>query len=1684
MSAQLRTLSIMCLLSLFPALAFAGAGDIDCTFGSQGSARIDYSNSYDSGASAAAVYMSGTHAGKIVLAGYRDVGGSDWAFLIARMNPDGSIDTSFGTNGWKVVNIYTGSNTFDAAWGVAIQSDDKIVVSGKVNSGGRDDLGIIRLDASGNLDTTFSGDGIFARQMGTGTSNYTDVVIRPSDGHIFVVGSRYATSNYLSSVAVVNTSGGYVGEYTADYSATSNEGFNGVALDANGNVIAVGYGNNGTNNTPTVSRFASGSPAAAAFNKWVDFGGTYGGFDDAAVQSDGKIVAGGQENIGGNTDYALVRLNASDGSFDTTFSGDGMVALPDISGGDEYGDGIMIQPDGNIVIGGYTSSGYGAARLSASGILDTSFSSDGWNIQAWGGWSYAYGLTAAADGNILVYGTTEEGATRDFGVMKFLASSTSNMIYCSSTVEQSSGTVAPGDPNVDIIRYAINVSGTVSPQSVSQLQFNTTGSTAPASDISSARFYYTGTSSTFSTATPFGSVVSTPSGSYTVNGSQPLQDGTNYFWLAYNLSGSATSTNFIDAQGPEATFTSWGAKTPLITNPPGNRQILSGVTSQTVSPGTPFGDEGGNPQQITSTMIVSDSGTITDMNVLLNISHTWTGDVIVDLTSPAGTTVRLVDQPGVPAIDTDGCSEAFAAVTLDDSGGSSIEDACPITSGGTYTPNNPLSAFNGQNVNGTWTLTVTDGYSGFDDGVLNSWTLEYTKLVACVEPDVPTVSATPSSVCPNASSTLNISGTLSDATAWQIYTGSCGGTNIGSTATGTYFVSPSSTTTYYVRGEGGCTTPGTCGTATVIASDSSNPSITCPADQTVNADGSGQGILADYTGLATSSDNCDASPGISQSPASGATINTTTTVTLTATDASSNISTCTLDVSIVDVTPPVFSGVSANITVNTDPGLSTAVVSWTAPTANDNVDGAITPVRTTGLASGSAFPVGTTTVTYTATDAATNSSTASFTVTVNDNEAPVISGVPANITVNTDPGLSTAVVSWTAPTANDNVDGAVTPVQTAGPASGSAFPVGTTTITYTATDAATNSTTASFTVTVNDNEAPIFSGVPSNITVNTDPGLSTAVVSWTAPTANDNVDGAVTPVQTAGPASGSAFPVGTTTITYTATDAATNSTTASFTVTVNDNEAPIFSGVPSNITVNTDPGLSTAVVSWTAPTANDNVDGAVTPVQTAGPASGSAFPVGTTTITYTATDAATNSTTASFTVTVNDNEAPIFSGVPSNITVNTDPGLSTAVVSWTAPTANDNVDGAVTPVQTAGPASGSAFPVGTTTITYTATDAATNSTTASFTVTVNDNEAPIFSGVPSNITVNTDPGLSTAVVSWTAPTANDNVDGAVTPVQTAGPASGSAFPVGTTTITYTATDAATNSATASFTVTVNDNEAPVFSGVPANITVNTDPGLSTAVVSWTAPTANDNVDGAITPVRTTGLASGSAFPVGTTTVTYTATDAATNSSTASFTVIVNDDEAPVISGMPTNITVNTDPGLSTAVVSWTAPTVTDNIDNPLIPSVVSSPTTGLGNGSAFPPGITTVTYNATDSAGNSTSVSFTVTVIDDEPPVFTGVPSDITVTTERSTIKTASVFWTEPTATDNVDGTITPIQITGLMSGSDFPVGTTIITYTATDTAGNSSSASFNVTVIQREFPWLILLPGLMSPNKITGGEQ
>ncbi|MGB2135463.1 MAG: HYR domain-containing protein, partial [Flavobacteriales bacterium] len=236
--------------------------------------------------------------------------------------------------------------------------------------------------------------------------------------------------------------------------------------------------------------------------------------------------------------------------------------------------------------------------------------------------------------------------------------------------------------------------------------------------------------------------------------------------------------------------------------------------------------------------------------------------------------------------------------------------------------------------------------------------------------------------------------------------------------------------------------------------------------------------------------------------------------------------------------------------LSNDAGICGAAATWTEPTAADNCGiASFSPTH----ANGSIFAVGTTTVTYTATDLAGNTTTATFSVTVTDDEAPVIAGVSGNINLNNDPGNCSAVANWTDATATDNCGIATI---TSDYNSGDAFPVGsTTTVTFTATDIHSNTTTATFTVTVIDNEQPTISGMPANITQTADAGECEADVTWTAPTAADNCGIATF---SADANSGDAFPVGTTTVTYTAQDAAGNSTTSSFTVTITDDEAPVF----------------------------------------------------------------------------------------------------------------------------------------------------------------------------------------------------------------------------------------------------------------------------------------------------------------------------------------------------------------------------------------------------------------------------------------------------------------------------------------------------------------------------------------------
>ncbi|MCK7591835.1 HYR domain-containing protein, partial [Subsaxibacter sp. CAU 1640] len=301
-------------------------------------------------------------------------------------------------------------------------------------------------------------------------------------------------------------------------------------------------------------------------------------------------------------------------------------------------------------------------------------------------------------------------------------------------------------------------------------------------------------------------------------------------------------------------------------------------------------------------------------------------------------------------------------------------------------------------------------------------------------------------------------------------------------------------------------------------------------------------------------------------------------------------------------------------------------VSWTPPTASDNCSQTLTSSHSPG----DTFALGTTTVTYTSTDAASNIDTCSFDITVTDNENPVISGCPVNISVANDAGNCSAAVSWTPPTASDNCSQTLTSSHSPG----DTFALGTTTVTYTSTDAAGNLDTCSFDITVSDNENPVISGCPVNISVANDAGNCSAAVSWTPPTASDNCSQTLTSSHSPG----DTFALGTTTVTYTSTDAAGNIDSCSFDITVTDNENP----VPNVLSLPTINGECNASVS--APTATDNCSGTIT-ATTSNPTSYSAQ--GTYTIVWTYTDASGNSSTQNQTIVVDDATPPVTPTLPT-----------------------------------------------------------------------------------------------------------------------------------------------------------------------------------------------------------------------------------------------------------------------------------------------------------------------------------------------------------------------------------------------------------------------------------------------------
>ena len=355
-------------------------GLLDPSFGSGGLVVTAFGVSH---ADARAVEVAPD--GKIIVAGFTDGGTTSFDGALARYLPDGSLDTTFGGDG-RVVTDY--AHTFDQFFDVTLQGDGKIVALGNaaVPAVGPDFF-FARYNTDGSLDTTFGGDGKVIVDI-AGSADYGRGVLIDDAGKINGAGAAWLGHDYDFALARLNPDG--------SPDATFGGGDGKLSRDIAGE-----------------SDFAH----------------------DLLVQDNGRIVLGGYSGTPESTDFSLARFFAKGGN-DNTFGDRGKV-VTDLSPKD-YGEAIKLVDDGDIVLVGSTITAtnvistvnMAVLRYNPNGSLDLSFAQDGVLIVDQGGDDQAYAVDTQVDGKYVVAGYADPGATgNDFGLTRVLPVRQPSIVY-------------------------------------------------------------------------------------------------------------------------------------------------------------------------------------------------------------------------------------------------------------------------------------------------------------------------------------------------------------------------------------------------------------------------------------------------------------------------------------------------------------------------------------------------------------------------------------------------------------------------------------------------------------------------------------------------------------------------------------------------------------------------------------------------------------------------------------------------------------------------------------------------------------------------------------------------------------------------------------------------------------------------------------------------------------------------------------------------------------------------------------------------------------------------------------------------------------------------------------------------------------------------------------------------------
>ena len=390
-------------------------GSLDNTFNSVGTVITDFGNSND-----AANSIIELPDGKLCVAG-SSFNGINNDFAMVEYNSDGSLNNSFGSFGKVKTDI---NNSEDNGNSILMQTDGKLIISGTTYNGSNHDFAVVRYNSNGTLDDNFGTAGKVVSDFNNSDDNAGSSAIQ-SDGKIVVPG--YTNGLYTDFAAVrYNTDGtidnsfGTNGIVKTDLGNSYDTG-NSLVIQKNGKIVLAGSANNGASYDVAVTRYNNDG---SLDNTFGDRGkvntnlGTGTNGNSAAIQSNGKIVVAGSYNSGANSDFLVLRYDTT-GQSDNTF-GQGGISITDFGSPNDYGNAVAIQSDGRIIVAGSSGIDFAVARYNTDGSPDNTFATGGKATADFGNSDdIGSSVIVQKDGKIVVAGSSSNGINYDFAMVRF-----------------------------------------------------------------------------------------------------------------------------------------------------------------------------------------------------------------------------------------------------------------------------------------------------------------------------------------------------------------------------------------------------------------------------------------------------------------------------------------------------------------------------------------------------------------------------------------------------------------------------------------------------------------------------------------------------------------------------------------------------------------------------------------------------------------------------------------------------------------------------------------------------------------------------------------------------------------------------------------------------------------------------------------------------------------------------------------------------------------------------------------------------------------------------------------------------------------------------------------------------------------------------------------------------------------